>query len=470
MGESTDELRRDLTLTGAASLVVGIVIGTGIFLKTSVMTQEAGSPGLVLAAWVAAGLLTLAGALTYAELGAMLPRSGGEYVYTREAFGEMPAFFNGWAKLVVGGGSNGAYGAAFATFLSAVVPLGAAWSEHTFHLLGQDVLWQFGPRQIVAVSIILLLAAVNCCAVAVGGRVQTVLALAKLLPIAALIIGIFFFSRDGSWANLTAAATSPGRGGLAGFGAAVFAALWAFSGWHYMPMAAGEIRNPGRNVPLALGAGITVVLIVYCLVNVAYFYGLSSEQVATASSTRFPEAPSVAAKAAGTFLGPAGTTFIAAGFLLSTVGSLNGVLLSGPRIFFTMARDGLFFSRFGMVSPGTRVPARSVILYAAWGSLLALTGTFDQLTNLAVLANLIFWGLTASTIFVFRRNRPDALRPYRTLGYPVVPAVFILLVLWLIWNTLQTNPVESVAMLLLLALGLPFYLYFQHKKRAAKPR
>jgi APA family basic amino acid/polyamine antiporter len=467
LGESKDQLRRDLTLTDATALVVGVVIGTGIFLKTAVMTQEVGSPALVLAAWVVAGLLTLAGALTYAELGAMMPHAGGEYVYIREAYGELPGFFTGWTRFVVGAGSNGAYGAAFATFLSALVPLGAAWSERTLHLLGQDVLWQFGPRQIVAVTIVLLFTAVNCFGVAVGGRVQTALTLAKLLPIGVLIFGLFFFSENGSWTNLTASPASSARGGLAGFGAAMLAALWAFSGWHYMPMAAGEIQMPGRNVPRALGAGMVAVLLVYGLINLAYFYGLPTEHVATASSARYPDAPSIAVRAAGTFLGPAGTAFISLAFLFSTMGSLNGTLLSVPRMFFSMARDGLFFSRFGSLARGVHAPAWSVALYGAWASLFALLGTFDQLTNLAIFSNLIFWAMASATVFVFRHRRPEAVRPYRTVGYPVAPAAYILLSLWLIWNTMQTNPVESGVALLLMALGLPPYFFFRRRRRTA---
>jgi APA family basic amino acid/polyamine antiporter len=460
-----DQLRRDLTLADATSLVVGIVIGTGVFLKTAVMAQEAGSPVLVLAAWAAAGLLSLAGSLSYAELGAMMPRAGGEYVYLREGYGELPAFLNGWKVFVLGGGALAAYGAAFATFLSALLPLGGPWTEQPLDLFGRQVLWQFGPRQVAAVVPILLFAVVNCFRVAIAGQVQTALTVVKLLCVAVLIGGVFLFSPGGDWANLAAPPDAAARGGLAGFGAAMFAALWAYSGWQYLPMAAGEVRQPSRNVPLALGGGVAAVVGIYCLINAAYFYGLGIDQVATANSTQYAEATSVGSRAAQSFLGPAAAGFIAIAFMLSTVGSLNGQLLSTSRVFFAMARDRLFFSPFGMLRKGAQVPAWSVLLYALWGCLLALSGTFDQLTNMAIFGNLLFWMASTAVVFVLRRRMPQAPRPYRTPGYPVVPAAYILLSVWLIYNTLQTNPLESWAALIFLASGMPVYLVFRNRKR-----
>jgi APA family basic amino acid/polyamine antiporter len=331
-------------------------------------------------------------------------------------------------------------------------------------LLGQPLLWQLGPRQIVAVVAVLLFAAINCFGVAVAGRVQTALTIAKLLGVGVLIGGLFLFSPSGDWANLATPPEATARGGLAGFGAAMFAALWAFSGWHYLPMAAGEVRNPSRNVPLALGGGMAAVVVVYCLVNSAYFYGLGADQVATSNSTQYPEAASVGVRAAQSFLGPAAAGFITIAFILSTVGSLNGQILANSRVFFAMARDGLFFSRFGILRREARVPAWSAVLYALWGSLLALSGTFDQLTNLAVFGNLIFWMMATAAVFVLRRRRPHVSRPYRTPGYPAVPAIYVLLSVWLIYNTLQTNPLESWAALALLALGVPFYFVFRSKR------
>jgi len=467
MSTPNSQLRRDLTLTDATSLVIGTIIGTGIFLKTAVMAQQLGTPALVLAAWGVAGLLSLAGALTYAELGALLPRAGGEYVYLRAAWGDALAFLYGWTRYIVGGGSVAAYGAAFAIFLSALFPLNSVWVERTFQLAGQPFHWQFGTRQVIAVAVILCFALVNCFGVAFGGRVQTILTAAKLAVIGVIVGGIFLFSTSGSWTHLNAGAAAQSAGGLREFGAAMLGALWAFSGWHYLPMAAGEVREPERNVPRALIVGIIVILAVYWLLNLTYFYALPITEVATANSTKYPAAPSVAAKAAQTFLGATAIAFVSLTFLISTVGSLNGALLSVARVNFAMARDGLFFARFGRLKSGAQVPAWSVMLYSLWGCLLAVSGTFDQLTNLAVFSYSIFWMLTASAVFVLRRKMPDASRPYHVTGYPIVPGLFVLVSLWLIVNTLRTNPVESLTALILMSLGLPLYAYFRHRKRAA---
>jgi basic amino acid/polyamine antiporter, APA family len=249
MKDSPIQLRRDLTLTNATALVIGTIIGTGIFLKTAVMTQQLGSPALVLAAWGVAGLLTLAGALTFAELAALLPEAGGEYLYLRTAYGDAPAFLFGWTRYVVGGSSVAAYGSAFAIFLSALLPFNHVWATHTFHLFGQQIHWQFGTRQIVAVVVILFFATINCFGVAFGGRVQTLLTAAKVAGIGIIIAGAFFLSPNGTWAHLQADPTAQPIAGLSTFGAAMLGALWAFSGWQYLPMAAGEVREPGRNLP-----------------------------------------------------------------------------------------------------------------------------------------------------------------------------------------------------------------------------
>jgi APA family basic amino acid/polyamine antiporter len=464
------QLQRNLTLPHASSLVVGIVIGTGVFLKAAVMAQEVGSPALVLGAWIAAGLFSLAGALSLAELGAMMPNAGGQYVYLREAYGDLPAFFFSWNAFAVGAASLAAYGAAFATFLSTVIPLNGVWLERTIHLFGHDVLWQFGLRQIVGLLPLLVFAAVNCASVRVGGHVQTAFTLAKLFGIGILAVGLFFFTRGASWNNLALSISVQGHGGLAGFGVAMFSALWAFSGWQYLPMAAGEVRNPSRNIPLAIGAGMIAVIVVYCLINTAYFYGLGAAQVAAANSILYPEAPSVGVRAAEMFLGPSAIAFFAIVFILSTLGSLNGVVLSSARIFFAAARDRLFFSRFAVLRAGAQVPAWSVVLYTLWGCVFVLAGSFDQLTNVAVFANLIFWALSIAAVFVLRRSQPKISRPYRTPGYPIVPAAFIAVSLWLTYNTLRTNPVEAVACLMILIVGLPLYFVFRSKIVASPPQ
>lgn len=470
MAEDKTQLVRGLTSSDTTLLVIGTVIGTGVFLKSAVMAQEVGSPTLVLAAWIAAGLLSLAGALSYAELGAMLPQAGGEYVYLRHAYGDAPAFLFGWMRFsVAAAGGIAVLGVGFATFLSAVLPLTSVWVERTYKLLGQEIHWQFGTKQIVAVAAILFFSAVNCIGVVFGGRVQSVLTLMKVLGIAAIVLGVFFLSETATWENLKSNSGSAQRIGVSAFGTAMLAALWAYDGWNAMPMVGGEVRNPERNIPRALIGGMLAVMAIYCLANLAYFYALSFAEVATANSTSHPHALPVATKAAQTFLGSFGGRLISIAFILSALGALNGLILSSARVPFAMARDGLFFSRFSAVSSASRVPVWSIIIQALWSSVLAISGSYDQLTDYVIFASWIFYGMTTSAVFVLRRKTPDKSRPYKTLGYPVIPFVFVLAALWLVINTLVARPVESATGLALISLGLPVFLYYRyHQRRKTK--
>ena len=470
MAEEKSQLIRGLTLTGTTALVIGTVIGTGVFLKASVMAQEVGTPMLVLTAWVAAGLLSLAGALTYAELGAMLPHAGGEYVYLRHSYGEASAFLFGWQRFIVAGSASiASLGAGFAIFLSTFVPLNYVWVEHKFTLLNQTINWQFGAKQVVAVAVILFLSGVNCLTVAVSGKVQSALTVLKIAGLAIVIGGVFFFAPTVTWANLATPRGAAGWSGMAAFGTAMLAALWPYDGWNNMPMAAGEVQNPGRNIPRALIVGMVVIMAIYCLANLAYFYALPFGEVATANSTKYRDALPVAAKAAQSFLGESGGRFVAVAFVISAFGALNGSILSNARVPYAMARDGMFFSSIAHVSAKTRVPVTSIMVQAVWSSVLALSGTFDQLTDCLLFASWIFYGLVTSSVFVLRRTRPDAPRPYKTLGYPVIPFIFVLVALWLIINTMMTRPVESSVGLVLIVLGLPLYFYYRQRRGKVGP-
>jgi APA family basic amino acid/polyamine antiporter len=479
MADPQTQLVRGLNLRDTIALVIGTIIGTGVFLKAAVMAQQVGAPVWVLLAWIVAGLLSLAGALTYAELGAMMPHAGGEYVYLRQAYGELPAFLFGWMRLLVASsGSIAAFGAAFASFLagllSAQPSLATAynqvWAQADLEFLGQTVHWRFGPPQLVAVGLILGLSAINCLRVVVGGRVQTALTLAKLLGIGLIVVGVFVFARDATWQNLFAPTGTPGWPGFSAFGAAMIAALWAYDGWNNMPMVAGEVKNPERNIPRALILGMLVVLAVYGLINLAYHYALPIETLAAARSTAHPDALPAAALAAQMFLGRYGPALVSVVFLISALGTLNGSILTNARVPFAMARAGFFFPILGRLHPRTAVPVASVILQALWASVLAVSGSFDQLTDYVVFASWIFYAATTAAVFVLRRKLPDAPRPYRTLGYPMVPALFVLVALWLLANTLQTHRVESAFGLGLIALGLPVYAWQRRRQRAPNTR
>jgi basic amino acid/polyamine antiporter, APA family len=438
------------------------------------MAQLLGSPWMVLLAWAAAGILSLAGALTYGELGAMYPRAGGDYVFLREAYGDFPAFMFGWTNFaVITTTGLAAIATGFASFLSALVPLDAIWAARDLHILGQTIHWTFGAQQIVAVAAILFFAAINCAKVSTGGATQSILTAAKFLGIGAIVLGALFLSRTGSYSNLTQFATvpsvpapmasatiAPSGATLSAFGAAMIAALWGFQGWSNVTMVSGEIENPQRNVPRGLIYGMLIVLGVYLLTNFAYFYALPFSEVLTSNSSAYRTALPVAAKAAQSFLGSAGGKLISIAFLISVMGSLNGIIIMNSRVPYAMARDGLFFRRLGELNP-QRVPARAIWIEAILACILALSGTFDQITTACVFAVWIFFAFTAAAVFVLRRKRPEVNRPYRVLGYPVLPGLFVAVALWLLVNTLRTNPVESSAGLGLIAIGIPIFLYFR---------
>lgn len=467
---ATRELARALSLRDAIALVLS-VIGTGIFLKTAPMAQLVGSPSNVLLAWLAAGLLSLAGALTYAELGAMMPQAGGDYVFLREAYGNLIAFLFGWSNLVlISTGGVAAVSTALASFLSSFVPLDAVWAARDFHVLGQVVHWRLGIQQLVAVAVILLFSAINSRGVTVGARVQWMATVAKLGGIAIIVFGAFVLSRSGSWDHLHTPVTAEiASGGITAFGAAMLAALWAYQGWSNVSMVAGEIEKPERNVPRALIYGMLLVILIYLLTNLAYFYALPFSEILTSNSTAYRDALPVAAKAAQTFFSY-GAQLVSIAFIISVIGALNGIILMNARVPFAMARDGLFFKRLGELSPTSRVPVVAIWTQGIWACVLALSGTFDQITTSVIFALWIFFALAGSSLFVLRRKLPAAPRRYRTPGYPVVPFLFVLVAAWLVINSIRAYPVESAVGLLLIALGLPFYLYFQIAARRADAR
>jgi basic amino acid/polyamine antiporter, APA family len=452
---------RALSLRDAIALVL-TVIGTGVFLKTAPMAQLVGSPSKVLLAWLAAGILSLAGALTYAELGAMMPKAGGEYVFLREAYGDLPAFLFGWSSvMLIASGGLAAVSTALASFLASFVPLSAVFTIHDFHVLGQVVHWRLGIQQVVAVAVILLFSWVNSRGIEMGSRVQWAATVAKLGGIAIIVLGAFLLSRTGTWEHLKTPVTARiAPAGVGAFGAAMLAALWAYQGWSNVPMMAGEIEKPERNIPRALIFGMLIVIAVYLVTNLAYFYALSFSEILTSNSTAYRDALPVAARAAQTF-SSYGAQIVSFAFMVSAIGALNGITMMNARVPFAMARDGLFFGPLGNLSATSSVPVNAIWFQGIWACVLALSGTFDQITTSVIFAVWLFTALVGSSLFVLRRKLPAAPRRYRALGYPVVPALFVLVALWLVINTLTVSPVESAAGLFLVALGLPFYFYFR---------
>lgn len=462
-GPSGGRLVRRLSLLDSISLVVGTIVGTGVLLKAAVMTQQLGSPWAVLAAWLAAGVLTLFGALAYAELGAMMPEAGGEYVFLRAAFGDAVAFLYGWVRFTAGSGSMAALGVSFATFLSPIVPLGGSWVHVAGTIAGVRLHWSFGAAQAVAIVAIVALAAINCAGVRAGGRVQVALAAIKVLAVLGIVGGALAAARGGSWTHFA----QPASGGsvtVSAFGAALVGAVWAYSGWSYLPMAAGEIRNPGRNVPRALIGGTFIVIALYLAINAAYFYALPASTVASANSTLHRGAPAVAALAVGSFLPAEATKLAALVFIIATLGTLNGGLLSNSRVLFAMARTRQFFPVFGRVTRRSHVPGWAIAAFAAWASVLATSGTYDQLSDLAVFAFMIFFALTVIAVFRLRATQPDRPRPYRVTGYPLLPAAYVVGTVWMIGNAVTTAPAQALTAVVFLLLGVPVYAWFRARR------
>ncbi len=441
------ELKRDLGLWGAVAIVIGTVIGSGIFLVPKAMVLKVGSPEMVFAVFVFGGFLSLAGALTYAELAAAMPEAGGEYVYLREAYGPLWAFLYGWTQMwVAKSGSIATLATAFFYYLTNFFPqLDTVIAKLPFGL-------ELRQGQLLAMAVIAFLAFVNYFGVRIGGEVQVIVTLVKVALIA-LIIVVGLTWGQGSTANYHT--SIPAIGGVSGFFAALVAALWAYDGWNNVSMVSSEIRNPQRNVPLALIAGTLAVMAIYLLTNLAYFYVLPAQAVGASDR--------VAAEMMRRIWGAGGANAVSIAAMISIFAALNGSILTGARVPYAMARDGFFFKAIGIVHPKFYTPANSIMALSGWSMLLVLSGRYEQLFTYVIFASWILYGMATASVLVLRKKRPDMERPYRTLGYPVVPVLFVLVALALIFNTLRESPRESIMGLALIAAGLPFYFYWKRR-------
>ncbi len=427
----------------ATSITVAGVIGTGVFLKARVMTCNVGSPGLVLLAWVVAGALSIAGSLTYAELGAMMPEAGGEYAFVRAAYGRFWAFVFGWMRFFIAGAGGAAALAAGLAIFSNVVAGGALAAHHVS--VGSLTI---SGVTLVAMAAIVVVTLINCAAVAVGGQVASTMAVAKIvlisgLGVAALTLGggtLGALRAIGRARRLRGQCRRPRAAGIAGFGAAMFAALWAYNGWNETSYIAGEVKDPQRNLPIAFIAGIGIVMALYCFVNLAYAFVLPPLTIAS-----LPISSAVATEVAATFLGPSAVKIVSAALVVSIFSALQVMTLLAARVPYAMASDGLFLKWLAELSPRTRVPVRALMLQAVWACVLVLSGSFDALTDYAMFAILGFVAMVTASVFVLRRRAPDAVRPYRTWGYPVTPALFLLVTALLLVNTITTAPRQALA-------------------------
>jgi APA family basic amino acid/polyamine antiporter len=474
-GEAPRQLVKGLGLVDATALVMGSMIGSGIFIVSADVARLLPSPALVLACWLLSGVITVFAAVSYGELAAAMPRAGGQYVYLREAYGPLTGFLYGWTLfLVIQSGTIAAVGVAFARYLDVFVPLGQTYVEAPLRLGPLSYTFSLGAKQIVAVAAVLGLTWVNTRGIRAGALVQNLFTAAKvaalgLLVLAAFVVGTGSWERfvplwpqggvkEGLLAISSAFAATPQAHsalvlpaadwlGLAVIvGVAMVGPLFSADSWVGVTFTAEEVKDPRRNLPLALLVGTLLTTLIYLAVNLAYFYVLPLNEAATSER--------IAAAAAVRMVGQTGNYLISAAILVSTFGCLNGLILAGPRVYYAMAADGLFFP--GMATLNTRgAPAVSLLVQGAWASLLAVSGTYSQLLTYIISAALLFYVLTVASLFVFRRR--GAVSAHQTWGYPWTPLLYIVVALGIMAANLVGDPRSSWPGFLLIALGLPAY-------------
>lgn len=460
MAPSSPGFLRRLSLVDTAFLVIGAVVGSGIFMTPGLVAAGLPSPGLLLAVWIAGGLITLCGALAFAELGAMYPQAGGQYIYLREAYGPTAAFLFGWGFFgFIMCGGLAALAVAFAEFLGGFCP--PLSTENTILLIrGPGFSHPISAGQAVAASAILLLTFLNSFGIRAGVAAQNLLTLLRLGSVAALVaLGALFGAKAGA-GNFQALFSTGGAGFsalLGPIGLALVAVYWTYDGWYAVNCTAEEIRDPERNIPRGLVLGVLTVAVLYVLVNIVYLLALPFEEMK--GVTRIGERAAIA------LFGHGGAALFSAVVMVSIFGCLNANLLYGPRVYYAMARDGSFFRSMGRLSVRFRVPTGALWGQAIWASVLCLSGTYQALYEYMVFALLLFFAATGGAVFVLRRRHPQKERPYRTWGYPVVPLVFILMSLAVFLNIVISQPLKALAGAALLGAGFPAYLWWRARIR-----
>ena len=433
------QLRRELSLFDLTMIAVGSTIGSGIFLTPSLIAHQLQTPAWILLAWIGGGVMALTGALTLSELGAMMPEAGGIYVYLTRAYGSLAGFLFGWAYfLVVNTGGIAALGIAFATYLGYIVPLGSAGIT------------------LVAVIGIVVLTAINVFGVKAGGIFSDIFTVLKLAGIAGLIVVGFGWGSP-STTDFTAAPGSIPGGVSHAFSLAMVGVLWSIGGWQHATFTSAEAKNPQRNLPLAMILAAAIITFTYVLTVIALLFLMTPAQMAASAHP--------AADAVGRVLGGAGGTAIALAVFISTFGTTGIYTLTAPRIYYAMATDGLFFRRVAQLHPRYRTPALAIIVQSAWAILLILFwGTFENLISYVVFTDWIFFAMAGASVFIFRAKEPNAVRPYRTAGYPWTPLFFVAVSLWFVVNTFISRPDQAWAGIGFLAVGVPVYYAWRVRK------
>jgi len=432
-----DQLLRKLGLIDATFIVIGIVIGSGIFLLPNLIARNLPSGPVIIAVWVVAGILSFFGALAYAELGAMLPDTGGQYVYLREAYGPLCAFLCGWV------------------FVLAVMPGGIAFLSVGFSIyLDHFIPLSPAMRNVVSLTLVAVLSAINYIGVRESAWAQRVFTTAKIGGLALVMVAAFIAPHVSHSEPMAAPSFS-----YSGIGYTMTACLMAYNGWSYVSFVAGEIKQPERNIPRSLVLGMTLVMVLYIGANLAYMNVMTVPQIAATER--------VGAAVAERAMGPAGASILSMVVLLSVLGAINGCLLTSPRIPFAQARDGLFFSAFGRVHPRFKTPAFSIAVLGLWTSVVILTGSYETLAAYTMLSAWLFYTLGVVAVWVLRRKAPDMPRPYRMWGYPTTLWLFVLVSVYYMGDAFVTQPKPSFIALAIAATGIPFYFIWRKKSVTA---
>ncbi len=478
-------------LFSATAIVMGSMIGSGIFIVSADMSRVVGSPALLIAAWLVTAAMTIIGALSYGELAAMMPKAGGQYVYLREALGPLWGFLYGWTLfLVIQTGTIAAVGVAFGKFLGVFLP-GISQTNWFWHVGSGNI--GLNTANLAAIVIITLLTVLNTLGVRLGAAVQNVFTSAKVLALLAVVlVGVFARNAAAVTANFGAGwhkfwagagwhdlhAVQIGVGGPTSYvglltivAVVQVGSLFSSDAWNNVTFTAGEIRNPRRNLPLSLAIGTGVVLLLYVLCNFVYLSvlplaGDPNAATITGRGISFAAQDRVATAVMESAFGAAGAKLMAAAILVSTFGCVNGMLLAGARVYYAMSQDGLFFKAVGKLSARSKTPVNSLWVQWGWTCLLCLSGSYGQLLDYVIFAVLIFYILTIAGLFVLRRTRPDAVRPYKALGYPVMPALYIVMAAWICVVLLRYKPQYTWPGLIIVLLGVPAYLLWTKRLSA----
>jgi APA family basic amino acid/polyamine antiporter len=447
------KLLQKLNLFDATLLVIGSVIGSGIFLTSGIIAQSLPSAEWILFVWLLGAVLSLFGGLTFAELGAMIPQAGGQYVYLRDAYGPLAGFIYGWTSfLIIQTGGIAALAVGFSEYFAYFVPI---LSTHN-HLNILNIV-TISSGQIVAVMSIGILTFVNYFGIRSGSFVQNFFTILKLIAIGVLVIAGLYVAITSEVTATKGEVTSLPSGStlISAVGVSLIAVLWTFDGWYSVNSVASEIKNVKKNLPLSLFIGITIIGIIYLLVNIFYVLALPMSEMA--GVIRIGE------KATRFTFGASAGTLMSGLILISILGCLSATIIYSPRVYYAMAADGLFFKKFATVHPKYHTPSVAIIWQGIFASILCLTGSYEQLFTYVVFAVLLFFVGVVAAVFILRRTKPNANRPYRVWGYPVVPILFGLIILWILTNTLIEKPMESVIGLILITIGLPVYFYWHRR-------